>query len=673
MEFYQDIYNRAQKDPKFRELLDGDKFYEATKHFNPQSKNLSISILGYTREHVDPFDSFILDHQLLGAEEVVLNLALELSQKHQVTIYMTPPNGSICRSPLANPQFLHHNKFSTTQTIYDLLILWNRYDIEKVKHRAHKIFFFPIDVPIETSEPLLFPQFDGIIYMSEYQYNIFSNSTIDINMNEDKLTVKKYPGFTAIPHILAAPGIDHQLFSPTQHSVNPHALGYFSNYSKGLSILLLCWPDIKAAFPNATLDVAFGKETHNTIRPFIKSFIDEHLIKYKDFGVTEHPRVNQSQLAKIMQNTSILAFPCVSDKEMFCLTAIKCQSTSLIPVITRIGSLETSFHPDAPTSERIRLDDDVPKYKAKLLETMMTITTHDRSKYINFAKNFTYSKMADKIIQLYNTIKIPTNLNQPKTLCLVSAFLDIGREKWDKYKSSVDIYFNNFKIYLPLNHEMVVFMDTNYLQRFQEIIKDHPNVKVVPIDRTFMKNVIFAYKQLENEKKIMNSAEFQKKIENRLEFPECTKPEYNMIQHAKIDFIAYVINRNFSTANYYAWTDFGYFKQQNRVTNKPLDINKFNLNKINFFAINRIVEQDKDIMYTLTKAPQKLGGFFYLGRKDLLLKYQSLYHQVYKEFHELKIVDDDQHVMLQCYFKQTELFHVWEMGAWHLVYRLFNM
>lgn len=258
------------------------------------------------------------------------------------------------------------------------------------------------------------------------------------------------------------------------------------------------------------------------------------------------------------------------------------------------------------------------------------------------------------------------------SLCLVSAFLDIGRQDWITFRRPIGQYLANFYPYVNINHEMIVFMDDVHVETFRQLCGDRKHITIIPINRDWMREHIHAYRQLPRETEIMESTEFRNLIKHRLEHPECSKPEYNIMQHAKIDFVAHVINNKLSVAKYYAWTDFGYFQDRSRIPQRNLQINKFDLDKVNFQAISEITPQDFDILYTLTKAPERVGGFFYLGNPEQLLKYQELYHQICKEFHDVGIVDDDQHIMIQSVKAAPSLFKVWNLGGWHLVYNYFQ-
>lgn len=260
------------------------------------------------------------------------------------------------------------------------------------------------------------------------------------------------------------------------------------------------------------------------------------------------------------------------------------------------------------------------------------------------------------------------------SLCIVSAFFDIGRDKWSTFRRSTDQYFANFKPYINMGHNMIVFIDDRHIEALNEVVGDKCNdqIKLVPINVDWLQNNIYAYSQLPREREIMESDKFKSLTRHRHLHPECSKPEYNIIQHAKIDFVAHVINNKMSESDYFAWSDFGYFQNPTRIPKFPLDITKFDLEKVNFQAINELSEKDFNIAYTLVNAPERIGGFFYLGNAKNLLIYQELYHQICKEFHDLGIVDDDQHIMIQSVARMPSLFKVWNLGGWHLVYNYFQ-
>ena len=146
-------------------------------------------------------------------------------------------------------------------------------------------------------------------------------------------------------------------------------------------------------------------------------------------------------------------------------------------------------------------------------------------------------------------------------------------------------------------------------------------------------------------------------------FPENEIPEYNAINHAKIDFIMNAIQNGYIDSNVTCWCDFGYFgtQHQNDKTTFPkdiLDYKMFSPGRITFFLQKEITDNDLDPSYTLICAPELFTGTFWGGSTELMEKMQKLYHESVEELYSLNISDDDQHIYLRCCLKNSELFNL---------------
>jgi hypothetical protein len=269
-------------------------------------------------------------------------------------------------------------------------------------------------------------------------------------------------------------------------------------------------------------------------------------------------------------------------------------------------------------------------------------------------------------------------------ICYVTAYYDIGRSSWGNFTRTFDDYLKSFEPYINLfktdksdGDILVVFIDKKCEQQLRTFIKDvsqgNPvSINIIPIDNEFM-NTLPMWKTLEREREIMVNQDFKNLLGPRQNFPEHIHPEYTLINHCKIDLICSLIDSDKFGFEFYAWVDFGFFNRKENIPERLLDINKLDINTVNYSLINDIDERDKDIVYTLQIAPEKIGGFFFFGRKDILKQYQKLYHDTLKSFqNHLSIADDDQHLALRCYFKKPELFTLHNLGKWHVVLKKFQ-
>jgi hypothetical protein len=168
----------------------------------------------------------------------------------------------------------------------------------------------------------------------------------------------------------------------------------------------------------------------------------------------------------------------------------------------------------------------------------------------------------------------------------------------------------------------------------------------------------------------MTSEFYKTLVEHRIlmNHPETIHPEYNIINHSKIDFINYAMENNYIEDEYVFWTDFGYYHSilhddPTLFPTKILDITKINKKKINCMIRDIILPEDNNIIEVVLSGKVSITGTFYGGSVSIMKEFQNLYHSCVEELHYHNIVDDDQHVLLRCYFKNPEFFELYHDGV----------
>lgn len=251
----------------------------------------------------------------------------------------------------------------------------------------------------------------------------------------------------------------------------------------------------------------------------------------------------------------------------------------------------------------------------------------------------------------------------------VTAFLDLNRHEWDIWeRRGYTSYLTAFKYYIPLfkqeqeQYELFVYIDRKFYQDLLTLCENIRNIYLIPITENFLFENSLLWRRLDREKEIMNSQEYKSLISHRLDYPENTIPKYNMINHAKIDLIAYTMQLTDSPI--LGWVDFGYLKNPDIVPNNLLDHTRVDKDRVLFSLVNRIKPVYANIIETLVNAPEIVEGGFFFGYRPALIKYQKLYHSTHSKFHSMNIVDDDQHVILHSYFTDPSLFNLCYQGKW---------
>jgi hypothetical protein len=274
-----------------------------------------------------------------------------------------------------------------------------------------------------------------------------------------------------------------------------------------------------------------------------------------------------------------------------------------------------------------------------------------------------------------------------KRVCYVSAYLDIGRSNWKTYKRTTEYYIECFMSHIDMflnnldiinDYEMIVYIDNKYydLLKIKIYEKDEKSIlpiKLIPINEKWLNENLVLWKRLEKEKKVMEKEEFKILLGNRKYlYPECWNAKYTLINHSKIDFVCHSI-KNYTNAEYICWCDFGYHANKDRIPKKLIDINKLCDDKIIYTMINPIQKEDLNIYFTLYYARETFGGFFFIGKKEKLLEFQKLYHEIHLSLLNNNICDDDQGLLTQIYAERPNLFKLYNLGIWHQALNYFQI
>ena len=132
--------------------------------------------------------------------------------------------------------------------------------------------------------------------------------------------------------------------------------------------------------------------------------------------------------------------------------------------------------------------------------------------------------------------------------------------------------------------------------------------------------------------------------------PNTVKPEYSAAQHAKYAVLAETVCKKVFDTPYYAWLDVGYFRDiVQRKEFFKMDIPPgVDPKRVSF---NHIRNQH------MTTKPFKIfrnnmlwvGGGMFLGRGEVILKLEQLYHSAVLYFLEKKLMNTNQQVLYSIY------------------------
>jgi len=274
---------------------------------------------GFTEEQWGP-DSW--KGGIGGSEEAVLNLTKRWAKAgYDVTVYnncgvkVLKDEHGVTWKPywLFNPR----DKF-------DNLILWRtpmladrRFDAKKVLVDMHDVMG---DAEFTTTR---IANIDKVLVKSIFHRKLFPS------IPDDKVEV-------------IGNGIDLDHFQPVPGlAKKPHSMIYTSSPDRGLEHLLDNWKAIKAAVPDATLDVYYGWHVFDGIYkgdPVMQTWKKMMVEKMNQPGIKLLGRVGHKEIALAMMQAEVFAYPCHFE-EIFCISAVKAQAAGCEMAVTSYAAL----------------------------------------------------------------------------------------------------------------------------------------------------------------------------------------------------------------------------------------------------------------------------------------------------------------------------------------------
>jgi hypothetical protein len=246
-------------------------------------------------------------------------------------------------------------------------------------------------------------------------------------------------------------------------------------------------------------------------------------------------------------------------------------------------------------------------------------------------------------------------------LC-ITAFKEINRGEWaDKgvlHSRSTEDYLNWFVNLSKLNITLICFCD----EPIASEIRSRSSFKnIFPYDES---DTFFKY--INTETMIMNSP-YYKRIVGSSSLPEHSVPEYNIVNHSKVNFIrrAYEMNPGYS---HYAWIDFGF--QRSPPTETPVWRHTLN-DRINY-AVHRYFSYDEiPDPESICNDPEKgniVQGSFFVVPNHLVKWYENAYEKALKYYYSRNLSDDDQSIVLLCIKNDPDKFNLHVRGWMRLLF-----
>uniref|UniRef100_A0A6C0DPE7 Uncharacterized protein n=1 Tax=viral metagenome TaxID=1070528 RepID=A0A6C0DPE7_9ZZZZ len=256
-----------------------------------------------------------------------------------------------------------------------------------------------------------------------------------------------------------------------------------------------------------------------------------------------------------------------------------------------------------------------------------------------------------------------------KDIIFVTAFSDIGRDKWSHSKRTNDQYFSWFyNLADNIEYKLLVFIDDDIRDELFSKYSFRDNIEFYNRSdaNTFLDNETY----LQREQMILDSDEFKNKIpQKRLgKAPETWNAKYNLSGHSKVNYIKRT-KELYPDYTFYSWIDFGYVR--NNINNVPrnLQIDKIPPKIVGdaFYIPDKKLHEHEVLQ--INNSIFKGGGI--IVHKHFVESFHDNYEQKLIHWQNNYICDDDESAFLQLYFDDPHSFHIITDKSWFSIYKHF--
>lgn len=241
---------------------------------------------------------------------------------------------------------------------------------------------------------------------------------------------------------------------------------------------------------------------------------------------------------------------------------------------------------------------------------------------------------------------------------IVTAFVDIGRDKWvgekngqliaPYIKRDVETYFKRFERLTKLKNKIICFTESKFFDRIKSIRED---IELIGID-----SIWDDHRPLLNK---INSIQQNPKFINfvtRPSAPEYWSPEYVAINFMKSHFVNYAVEQGMVDTDNAAWIDFGYCRDE--VYCPEGKVWSFDTKgKINLFA-QSLFTLSEPVFELIRTGDVIIQGCHVVAPKGMWFTLKQLVNDNLSTLFNVNLVDDDQTLLLMAYRSAPDLFEI---------------
>lgn len=241
-------------------------------------------------------------------------------------------------------------------------------------------------------------------------------------------------------------------------------------------------------------------------------------------------------------------------------------------------------------------------------------------------------------------------------ITIVTAFFDIGREKWTGFERDNSKYVEYFKFWARIKNKLIVYTDRKTADQVMQIrdrfgLKDRTQTVIIEDIITFDPE---AYRRME----MALSNELAVKFRDQPTHPESYNALYDYVMYLK-PFVIVDAGKRGLVDGMVAWLDFG-FNHGGEFYMNPLDFDflwEYDFSaKIHLFSVAEL--DDLPVFEIVRTMKTYITGAIIVAPLELWKDMQQLFRKAVFNLTGCGLMDDDQTLMIMACREQPDIFEI---------------
>ena len=300
-----------------------------------------------------------------GSELAIANMAKQLTKLDwKIHVFCS------CDSPgeYDGVTYHHYSDFQAWNAVNepDVLVASRNHEIYFKRPNAKITVLWLHDLPDERFSTMLnvYENVDFFFFQSNFQREAFEKF-LGIPFNDEDVVITRS-------------GIEPAEFASKVKKISKRCI-YYSTPFKGLVKLLVMWPQIHEAVPDAELHVYSGMNLYASPEGEANTKLYEELQKLP--GVVYSPAIPHTEIIKKVQEADVLLYP-NTYPETFCMVALEAAVSKTVTLSSNMGALPEVLFEDE--SVLIEMNED---YEKNFVEAAIKLLNDDE-----YRKQFTFAE-----------------------------------------------------------------------------------------------------------------------------------------------------------------------------------------------------------------------------------------------------------------------------------------